>query len=194
MAVRQLTDFEQVLLGTIARAPSTGYDLKQAFATTPLGVYQPSSGALYPALRRLERFGLLRAEPCQPGPARSRRRYVYHITETGRVAHVAWVRKPVDPAEISRELPLHLMRFAMMESLLSRAEVLAFLTEVRDALAALLEGLEAYTATAPFVGRHPPLALDHGIATFAASLAWTKRTINALARDPDPAVPLPSLR
>jgi DNA-binding PadR family transcriptional regulator len=83
MAVRQLTEFEQVLLGMIARAPSTGYDLKQEFATTPLGVYQPSSGALYPALRRLERRGLLCAEPTDSGQNGSRRRFVYHITEQG---------------------------------------------------------------------------------------------------------------
>lgn len=63
MAVRQLTEFEQVLLGMIAGEPSTGYHLKQEFATTPLGIYQPSSGALYPALRRLERRGLLCAGP-----------------------------------------------------------------------------------------------------------------------------------
>ena len=51
----RLTGFEQVLLGMIFTQPSTGYDLKRRFATTPLGVYQPSSGALYPALGRLER-------------------------------------------------------------------------------------------------------------------------------------------
>jgi DNA-binding PadR family transcriptional regulator len=97
-------------------AASTGYDLKQAFATTPLGVYQPSSGALCPALRRLERRGLLRTEPGQSQDhARSRRRYVYRITEQGFAAHTAWVRRPVDPATISRDLPLHLTRFVMME-------------------------------------------------------------------------------
>lgn len=182
---RELTNIEQVLLAMIAKAPSAGYDLKQQFATTPMGVYQPSSGALYPALRRLERRGLVRAEPDQPGqPVRSGRRYVYHITEQGRAVHAAWVREPVDPAEISRELPLHLIRFVMMEHLVPRAEVLAFLTAVRDALAAFLDELEGYAAAAPFEDRHPPLAMDHGIATFTASLAWTKRTINALAREP----------
>jgi DNA-binding PadR family transcriptional regulator len=187
MAGRPLTDFEQVLLGTIARAPSTGYDLKHAFATTPMGVYQPSSGALYPALRRLERRGLLRAEPGQPdGQAPSRRRYVYHITEQGRAAHVAWVRRPVDPATISADLGLHLMRFVMMERLLPRAEVLAFLASLRDGLAAFLDGLEGYASAASFEDRHSPLALDHGIAMFTASLAWAKRTINILAREPAP--------
>jgi DNA-binding PadR family transcriptional regulator len=53
-AQRPLTDFEQILLGLLARSPSSGYKLKKFFATTPAVVYQPSSGSLYPALRRLE--------------------------------------------------------------------------------------------------------------------------------------------
>jgi DNA-binding PadR family transcriptional regulator len=184
MAGRQPTEFEQVLLGMIAAAPSTGYDLKHAFATTPLGVYQPSSGALYPALRRLERHGLLCAEPGAPADReRPRRRFVYHITEQGRSAHVAWVRRPVNPATVTRDMPLHLMRFVMMERVATRAEVLAFLADLRDALTACLDGLEGYLAATSFPDRHSPLALDHGIAVFAASLAWTKRTIDILSRE-----------
>jgi DNA-binding PadR family transcriptional regulator len=184
MAGRQLTGFEQVLLGMIAAAPSTGYDLKQEFATTPLGVYQPSSGALYPALRRLERRGLLCAEPADTDQERSRRRCVYHITQEGRAANAAWVRRPVQPATITTDLPLHLMRFVMMERLLPRADVLAFLADLRDALGAYLDELEGYAAAMTIPGEHTPLALDHGIATYTASLAWTKRTINALSRAP----------
>ena len=185
MAVRQLTEFEQVLLGMIAGEPSTGYHLKQEFATTPLGIYQPSSGALYPALRRLERRGLLCAEPADSSQNGSRRRYVYHITEQGRAAHADWVRQPVNPATITTDLPLQLMRFVMMERMqLPRADVLAFLADLRDALAAYVDELEGYAATMTLPGQHVPLALDHGIATYAASLAWTKRTINALSREP----------
>ena len=62
MAARQLTQFEHILLGLICQSPSSGYDLKRMFAVTPMGVYQPSSGALYPALRRLELKGLVRAQ------------------------------------------------------------------------------------------------------------------------------------
>jgi DNA-binding PadR family transcriptional regulator len=184
MTGRQLTEFEQVLLGMIAAAPSTGYDLKQQFATTPLGVYQPSSGALYPALRRLELRGLLRSEPSGTGQERTRPRFVYHVTEQGRAAHVAWVRRPVDPATITTDMPLHVMRFVMMERVAPRADVLAFLADLRDALAAYLDELERYVATLALPGRHVPLALDHGIATYTASLAWTKRTINTLSREP----------
>lgn len=177
MADRRLTDFEQVLLGLICAAPSTGYDLKRQFSATPLGEYQPSSGAMYPALRRLEAAGLLRAERGVP-----HRRVVYHITDAGRAAHAGWVRQPVNPATIAADLQLHLMRFVMMEHLLPGAEVLGFLADLRDALAAYLSGLESYTAgaAARLPGRHPALALDHGISVYAASLAWVKRTINTL--------------
>ena len=192
VAPRRLTDFEQVLLGLVCAAPSTGYDLKHEFAATPLGLYQPSSGAIYPALRRLEGRGLLRAQQGLPpeangAPGRARRRIVYSITDQGRAVHAAWVRQPVDPATIATDLPLQLMRFVMMERLLSRAEVLGFLAELRDALAALLDGLESYTATAAtdMPGRHAALALDHGVSVRVASLAWVKRTINALA-GPEP--------
>jgi DNA-binding PadR family transcriptional regulator len=161
-----------------------------------MGVYQPSSGALYPALRRLERRGLLRTDPGQRGDqARPRRRYVYHITEQGLAAHTAWVRKPVNPATVAPDLALHLMRFVMMERVLPRAEVLAFLADLRDALEAFLRGLEDYVASSQLENRHPALALDHGIAVHGASLAWTKRTINALARGPaEPVGPPPWLR
>ena len=156
MAGRQLTEFEQVLLGMIAAAPSTGYDLKQQFATTPLGVYQPSSGALYPALRRLERRGLLCAEPASTGQERSRRRFVYHVTEQGRAAHAAWVRRPVNPATITTDLPLHVMRFVMMEHMTPPADVLTFLADLRDALAACLDELEAYAAGMTLPGQAYP--------------------------------------
>lgn len=49
----QLTNFEHILLGMISAAPSSDYDLKRWFAATPIGVYQSSSGSLYPALKRL---------------------------------------------------------------------------------------------------------------------------------------------
>ena len=72
-AGRPLTEFEQVLLAVIASEPRSGYGLKKMFNASPASVYQPSPGALYPALRRLEDRGLLRADsPC--GQPRHRRR------------------------------------------------------------------------------------------------------------------------
>jgi DNA-binding PadR family transcriptional regulator len=126
MTGRQLTPFEHILLGLICLAPSSGYDLKRIFAATPMGLYQPSSGALYPALRRLELRGLVQAQaPASRAGQPARHRRVYEPTQTGQAAHMAWLRTPVEPATVSRDLGLHLMRFVMMEHLLPLEEVLA---------------------------------------------------------------------
>jgi hypothetical protein len=88
------------------------------------------------------------------------------------------------------------MRFVMMEHASSREEVLSFLGDLNDALAAFTAGLERYAAvTARFGERHPGLALDHGLVVHRASLQWTRHAIAALRAAPslDPvAGPLPS--
>lgn len=186
MTAGQLTDFEHVLLGMICAEPSSGYDLKRTFAATPMGVYQPSSGALYPALRRLERKGILRARTLDLPEHDSRRlRRVYEPTREGRAAHASWVSARVDPATIAADLGLHLFRFVMMEPLLPRAEVLRFLESLRDALAAFVARLEQYTAATTFSDRHSPLALDHGIAIHRASLRWAEHAIASLSCAPE---------
>ena len=188
MAGQQLTSFEHILLGMICTAPSSGYDLKRVFAVTPMGLYQPSSGALYPALRRLEQKGLARAQvPAAQAGQSARHRRVYEPTQAGRAAHTSWLRTPVDPATASRDLGLHLMRFVMMEHLLPQDEVLGFLQDLTDALGVLTAQLEHYTAVTGFSDRHPRLALDHGLAVHRASLQWAQHAMTALSAAPAPA-------
>jgi DNA-binding PadR family transcriptional regulator len=187
MAGRQLTAFEHILLGLILQAPSSGYDLKRIFAATPMGLYQPSSGALYPALRRLELKGLIRAQALAGQDGQSaRHRRVYEPTQAGLAAHLGWLRTPVEPATVSRDLGLHLMRFVMMEHLLPPQEVLGFLRSLAEALGTLTAQLERFTAGADLVGGHPRLALDHGLAVHRASLRWAEDTIAALSTALDP--------
>jgi DNA-binding PadR family transcriptional regulator len=184
MAEHQLTAFEHVLLGLVCLSPSSGYDLKRIFAATPMGIYQPSSGALYPALRRLEAKGLVRAEAPDGANESARRRRVYEPTQAGRTTHVTWLRTPVEPSTVARDLGLHLMRFVMMEHVFPREEVLGFLDNLREALAAFTTGLERYAADTPLDDRHPRLALDHGLAVHRASLEWAGHAIVALRAAP----------
>jgi DNA-binding PadR family transcriptional regulator len=184
MAGRQLTSFEHILLGLICMAPSSGYDLKRVFAATPMGLYQPSSGALYPALRRLERSGMVQVQaPSGRASQSARHRREYEPTPEGRATHLSWLRTPVETATVSRDLGLHLMRFVMMEHVFPREEVLGFLQDLAGALAALTGQLEEYTAAPGAGDRHPRLALDHGLAVHRASRQWAEHTIAALSAD-----------
>ncbi|MGH3254559.1 MAG: PadR family transcriptional regulator [Streptosporangiaceae bacterium] len=187
MAGRQLTSFEHILLGQICLVPSSGYGLKRIFAATPMGLYQPSSGALYPALHRLELRGLAQAQ-APPGPDGHAARHcrVYEPTEAGQAAHANWLRTPIETATVARDLGLHLMRFAMMEYLFPPHEVLAFLQDLADALTEFTAKLEHYTAAADLGGRHPRLALGHGLAVYRASLRWAEHAIAELSAVPAP--------
>lgn len=184
MAARQLTSFEHIVLGLVCMAPSSGYDLKRTFAATPMGVYQPSSGTLYPALHRLERHGLVEAQSrrsrATPGQS-ARGRRMYEPTEAGRAAHAQWLRAPVAPATVAADLGLHLMRFVLMEHQLPPAEVVTFLHGLAGALEAFTAQLEKYATATDFPDRHPRLALDHGLAVYQASLRWAEHTAASLS-------------
>ena len=187
MTDRSLTDFEQVLLGLIVDEPSSGYALKTFLTTTPASVYQPSSGALYPALKRLEQYGLLRSGLTVAAGRRKRR--IYHATVAGIAAHVAWVWQPVQPETVAQDLGLHLIRFVFIAGLLPKNEVLVFLDSLAAALDALVGDLERFsaavtagTATGAGDAVYSALALEHGIAVHRASLAWARRTRRALSQ------------
>src|ERR1700722_6607857 len=92
----------------------------------------------------------------------------------------------IRPSTVPASIPAS-MRFVMMEHASSREEVLSFLGDLKDALAAFTGGLEQYAAaTAQLDDRHPGLALDHGLAVYHASLRWIRHTIAALRAAPLP--------
>lgn len=179
---RHLTDFEHVLLGWIITGPQSAYDLKKLFSATPASVYQPSPGALVPALRRLERRGLVSVEP--DGTPGRRPRRLYRPTEEGRLRHHAWLHQAVDPATVGRDLGLHLVRFVMMERDLPPKDVLSFLAELAEALERFVGSIEQYVASTPLPGLHPLLALGHGVKVHRASLEWVRSTMTVLAAAP----------
>ena len=178
-AGRPLTDFEHVLLAVIASEPRSGYGLKKMFNSSPASVYQPSPGALYPALRRLEERGLLHAEKQVSSGRRALR--LYQVTEAGLAVYLEWLRKPVVPETVGADLGQNLMRFSLMENYLERAEVIAFLADLGGALDAFVTGVEQFAASRQgMLGQHALLALEHGIAIHQASLEWVRSAMAAL--------------
>ena len=178
-AGRPLTDFEQVLLGVIASEPRSGYGLKKMFNSSPASVYQPSPGALYPALRRLEERGLLHAEKQVSRGRRALR--LYQVTKAGLAVYLDWLRQPVVPETVGADLGQHLMRFSLMENYLERAEVITFLADLGDALDGFVRGMERFVVSRQGTLReHALLALEHGIVIHRASLEWVRSAMAAL--------------
>jgi DNA-binding PadR family transcriptional regulator len=182
----QPTTLEYALLGLISLAPMSGYDVHRAFDTTPLAHFSSSLGAIYPALRRLERRGLLKARLDRATEANPRR--VFSITAAGEAALQAWVRRPVTREElIGTGRPL--LRFGLAGGRLTRTEAVTYLREwgrVLDAYLEELRGHQAAMEAQPPVRPHSMLALEHGIWGFECQRRWIDYAIAQVrSRKPD---------
>ena len=83
-----LTELEGAALSVIrALGACTPYQVRQDFLQSRSREWSGSAGAVYPALRRLQTRGLLRAE--QTGDAR--RSVLYSLSPTGVRAFLAWL-------------------------------------------------------------------------------------------------------
>jgi PadR family transcriptional regulator PadR len=83
-----------LILKTLASAPMHGWGIAQRLAQISAQAIQVPQGSLYPALRRLERQGLVRAKWALS--ENNRRARFYELTRTGRLRlgdeEAAWHR------------------------------------------------------------------------------------------------------
>jgi len=164
------------LLGLLRSQPGSGYEIRNVFASALLHRFSSSPGSIYPALKRLEKQGLVRHRG-------SPRRGQFEITAKGRAALTAWLSKPVVPEDVEGRVDIVMLKFAFMEGLLNQSEQLRFVSSfeqaAQDHLAALVS---LRTASGSIMPLHGKLSLDHRIAVMEANAAWVARAKVELAR------------
>ena len=94
-----------VVLGLLAEAPRSGYDIKTVVDRSTRFFWAASYGQIYPELRRLESDGLVEGEDA-PNGARDRR--VYKLTPSGHQALVDWLLGSTTTIELRDESLLRL--------------------------------------------------------------------------------------
>ena len=161
------------LLGLIGQEPRSGYALRRFFSSTPMRSFSDSPGAIYPALRRLERRGHVRGR-LEEGPG-LRRRKIFEITAKGRSELKRWLAQHVTPDDVVRNMDVLLLRFAFMDQFAEKGATERFLTALHKELTAYLPSLRKYLKLTrehmPVSGR---LALESGIQAYETHLRWTK--------------------
>ena len=173
MNEKRLTTLEYGLLGLIGMSPMTGYDVHKIFATTPLGHFSASPGAIYPALRRLAHSGFLEARLDTSREARPRR--IYSLTTVGERALDDWLHQPVTREDLIRGGGAPVLRFSLAQGRLNREEILAYLETYQKVVASYLKELYEYTKlTAGPENLHGRLSLGLGIRGTESELEWTK--------------------
>jgi DNA-binding PadR family transcriptional regulator len=174
-----LSTLSLAILGLISQRPLTGYDLRKVFATTPMGHFSSSPGAIYPALRRIEETGWIRNATSE-GQTR-RQRMVYEITARGRKVLQAHLSQPVTEEDVIWHMDDLMMRFAFMDGVVGREMTVRFLRDFVARIDAHVADLRGYFESArsilPACGR---LAMENGIQSYEMNAQWARRAIREL--------------
>ena len=175
----ELSTLSLAILGLISQRPLTGYDIRKVFATTPMGHFSSSPGAIYPALKRIEDAGWVRGRPGQGKT--HRQRMLYEITRGGLEVLRQHLSRPVTKDDVIWHMDDLMMRFAFMDPIVGREMTLRFLQAFASELEAhateLRRYLDGVRDIMPPCGR---LAMENGIQGYEMNAGWARRAIEEL--------------
>jgi DNA-binding PadR family transcriptional regulator len=168
-----LTTLDALLIFLVGHKSQSGYDIRQLFLATPLGMFSDSPGSIYPSLARLEARGLLASSMSAGG----RRRRSFKRTAAGQKALAAWLEQPIERDAKRRrqgEIPL---RFVIIAETMGWSRAAKFLEAAEAAYAAELAELEAFMAGP---GKQMPRAsqasVELGMRTVKLNIDWCRET------------------
>lgn len=174
-----LTSMKLAIVGLLWQQPRSGYDLVKVFSETAMGGFSSSPGAIYPALKSLERAGLIKGKVENPKSLRPRQ--VYRLTPGGTTSLKRSLCQTVTRDDVMRDPGGVMLRFAFAGEVLGRDEAVRVLEEFAREVGAYLPELEAQLAALPQAagpfGRH---ALKHGIEMYRADARWAKKVAREL--------------
>ncbi len=171
-----VTNLGHALLGLIRAEARTGYALRMVFETTPMGSYSSSPGSIYPALKGLEKQGLIAAQ------ATGKRKSVLHITPEGRRSFEAWLTAPMGTEE---SVETALLRFAFLHDHPDKQVTLEFLATFIIVLAGRASGIRDWlrSEAAKALPLQARLAVEHGLRSLDASAQWASEAYEALKEE-----------
>lgn len=157
-----------VVLGMVRLGARSGYEIKQAVEASIRFFWTISQVQIYPSLRRLEKYRLLRG---RSEPRGNRPRRVYEITARGEDALRRWLEEDVPMPFELRDIGMLKLFFA---DVLDTPAAIRLLESIRlrsEARVAVLRGIEPQAEAAEAVGNpHPLLTLRMGTAFHEAMI------------------------
>lgn len=175
MADKNTSALAFAILGLIGERELSGYDLRKFFAGTPMRSFSDSPGAIYPALQRLERKGLVRGRRDESD---ARKRVVFAMTAKGRAEFRKWLAQPVTREDVIHNTDALMLRFAFLDPFGEKNAAAGFLKALSQELAAYIPELRGYLKkhgeVMPKSGR---LALESGIRSYEEQLRWSRSSM-----------------
>jgi|SRR5579859_382152 len=169
---------KNVLLAGIHTEPRSGYELTKWLQIAGQHCWSVEHSSVYPALRELEKDGLIESKrlPGTRGPERS----IYSLTDAGREKLTAWAAGASPRPAIKDEQMLRVLCF----DLLPRETALQQIRAVRADHQAQLDLFLAREAVLTEHQLGPLLVTRRGVLAEQAYIAWCDEVEDIIARRP----------
>ena len=166
-----VTALESAVLALIwRRGPCSSYVVMRAFRASPTPEWSASTGAIYPAIARLEAKGLIVAEEQEWG---RKGKKVFRVTQPGAAAVRLWVSELSESAgQVSPDMTRTRMHF--LDALESDAARLACIREAEQRAAVLLSELQAQVDALVECDPTEARALEGAVYAVRARLDWLR--------------------
>ena len=182
MSEREPTSLEYALLGLLHQQPQSGYDLRKIFATTAMGNYSSSPGAIYPALKRLEQREFIDGVIDDTKSLRPKK--IFRPTATGTEIFRRWLLQEISTDDVGRRFDELMLRFAFHHVVEDSGASRNFLLKLARRVEVYVEELETqlllFPEQAPI---EPRLALEAGIAQYRAAARWARKALGYFKED-----------
>lgn len=173
------TSLDYAIIGLVHSQPLSGYGIRKKFELTALGNYGSSPGAIYPALKRLEKLGLVENIIFKEDGKNK-----FQCTGLGVSALREWVTKPLEQKDVAHKAEELFLKFSFMDTLVEKEQINVFLKSFRDLSKAYLEELQEYHKNEySNLSLHGRLALEYGIESFKITFKWCKSTILSITKN-----------
>jgi len=170
-------NIQNVILGFLVEKPMTGYDIKQMMENSVSYFFDASYGAIYPALKRMEKDKLIEKEVVQQEGKPNKNLYV--ITLEGKKAFQAYMDSPLNPTLIRSDL---LMRIFFGRHT-NPNKIMEWLNTEKEKAQAQLDNLSLVDKKYPDMERHKKITLLYGIDEAKFTLGWIERELRRLAEE-----------
>ncbi|MBV7506289.1 PadR family transcriptional regulator [Bacillus sp. sid0103] len=151
-------NIQDVILGFLYEEPMSGYDIKQMMENSVSYFFDASFGAIYPALRKMEKEGLVEKQVIQQDGKPNKNLFV--ITESGKEQFQHYLTSPINPTITRSDVLIRIFfgRFTTKE------KIIEWLEGERDKSQAMFDNL---TRIAELFGsdmeHHKRFTLEFGI-------------------------------
>ncbi len=166
------------LLGVLAEGPRTGYALVKHLEQSIAYTWPASHSQVYPELAKLREAGLIRESRAAPRGGR-----VYELTDDGLDEVRRWLRETEPSRTVRDEAALRLFFLWLLEPEEAEAYLRGEADRARATLAEF-ERIEAQEDPDTPKTRAYRTALELGLHTARAKLAWAESALRAAGRRP----------